>query len=127
MNQGSLLPETTPEWAALITCGLIFLYWAVITIQCIRAKSRLDWLHPSPSMDGPKVKISVIMPARNEARDIAASLQSILDQQHVDLEIIVVNDHSSDQTGDIAEAVARSDPRVRVFHNPPLAEGWLGC
>ena len=54
------------------------------------------------------------------------ALRSVLDQQDVDLEIIVVNDHSSDRTGAIADAMAASEPRMKVIHNPALPPGWLG-
>lgn len=50
----------------------------------------------------------------------------ILAQEGVDLEVIVVNDHSSDATGKIADAIAAKDSRVRVLHNPQLPVGWLG-
>ena len=66
------------------------------------------------------------MPARNEEQDIASSLHSILNQKNVDLEVIVVNDHSNDRTGEIADDIARSDSRLKVLHNPPLTKGWLG-
>jgi len=54
------------------------------------------------------------------------ALQSVIDQQDVDLEIIVVNDHSSDRTGEIADTMAAKDTRLRVIHNPELPPGWLG-
>lgn len=66
------------------------------------------------------------MPARNEEQDIASSLHSILNQKNVDLEVIVVNDHSNDRTGEIVDDIARSDSRLKVLHNPPLTKGWLG-
>ncbi len=50
----------------------------------------------------------------------------MLGQEDVELEVIVINDHSSDDTGAIADAVAQRDPRVRVLHNPELRPGWLG-
>jgi glycosyltransferase involved in cell wall biosynthesis len=68
----------------------------------------------------------VIVPARNEEQDLAAALESILRQTDVTLEVIVVNDHSTDRTGTIADAAAQADPRVRVIHHPPLPPGWLG-
>jgi len=66
------------------------------------------------------------MPARNEEQDLARSIESVLAQEKVEVEVIVVNDHSTDQTGLIADAVARADRRVRVIHNPGLPPGWLG-
>jgi len=71
-------------------------------------------------------KLSIIIPARNEEHDIAVALRSVLDQQEVGLEVIVVNDHSTDRTGEIVEEIARSDPRVTVLHDPLLLPGWLG-
>ena len=42
------------------------------------------------------------------------------------LEVIVINDHSTDATGEIVTRIATEDPRVRALHDPPLKEGWLG-
>jgi glycosyltransferase involved in cell wall biosynthesis len=71
-------------------------------------------------------RISVIIPARNEEQDIGRALESVLAQEDVDLEAIVVNDHSTDRTGAIADQAARLDPRLRVIHDPELPPGWLG-
>ncbi|TWT57498.1 putative glycosyltransferase EpsJ [Thalassoglobus neptunius] len=73
-----------------------------------------------------KEQISVIVPARDEELDLANGLDSILAQQNVDLEVIVINDHSSDRTGEIADEYASRDSRVTVIHDPPLPKGWLG-
>ncbi len=68
----------------------------------------------------------MIIPARNEELDLAQALASILAQQDVELEAIVVNDHSTDRTGAIADAAALADPRLKVIHDPELPPGWLG-
>ncbi len=70
--------------------------------------------------------VSVIVPARNEARNIEACVRSILAGTWPNLEVIVVDDHSADGTGDIARRIADSDPRVKVVANPDLPEGWIG-
>ncbi|MEW4490066.1 glycosyltransferase family 2 protein [Thalassoglobus sp. JC818] len=70
--------------------------------------------------------VSVIVPARDEELDLAKGLDSILAQKNVALEVIVINDHSSDRTGEIADEYAAKDDRVTVIHDPPLAKGWLG-
>ncbi len=70
--------------------------------------------------------MSVIIPARNEEQDLADALASVLNQQDVELEVIVVNDHSSDRTGAIADTLAAADARVTVIHDPELPPGWLG-
>jgi chlorobactene glucosyltransferase len=90
------------------------------------ALGRIRWRSPPPGIPLPRTKLSVIVPARNEERDIAAALQSILQQADVELEVVVVNDHSSDRTGAIADAIAATDGRVTVIHHPELRPGWFG-
>ncbi len=70
--------------------------------------------------------MSVIIPARNEARGLGATIESLLLQQGVDLEVLIVDDHSVDETASIARRYAASDPRVRLFHAPTLPDGWCG-
>lgn len=66
------------------------------------------------------------MPARNEEEDIADALHSILNQKGVNIEVIIINDHSTDRTGAIIDEIAQSDSRVTALHDPPLQPGWLG-
>lgn len=70
--------------------------------------------------------VSVIVPARNEARNIEPCLRSILATTWPNVEVIVVDDHSTDGTGDIARRIAGGDSRVRVVANPALPDGWFG-
>jgi chlorobactene glucosyltransferase len=70
--------------------------------------------------------VTVIVPARNEQADLADCLQSLLRQEKLELRVIVVNDHSTDETGRIAERFAAVDSRLEVIHDPPLRAGWLG-
>ena len=67
-------------------------------------------------------KISVIIPARNEQASLGKCLRSLISQQGVSFEIIVVDDASTDATRRIAE----SFPTVRVVEAGPLPEGWSG-
>lgn len=60
--------------------------------------------------------ISVIIPAYNSDRYLGRCLESIIDQTYKNLEIIVVNDGSTDETRRIAEEYARRDSRIRVIH-----------
>jgi cellulose synthase/poly-beta-1,6-N-acetylglucosamine synthase-like glycosyltransferase len=111
------------DWALLIACLGVALLSAAVACRLVLASKRIYW-HPilSEACDQP-AKLTVIIPARNEEQDLGASLQSILDQTGVNLEVIVVNDHSTDRTGPIADVVARADRRVRVMHDPPLPPG----
>ena len=71
-------------------------------------------------------RLSVVIPARNEAEDIEEALRSVLCQRGVDLQVIIVNDNSTDETGDIVNRLAEEDSRITVVSNPPLTAGWLG-
>jgi chlorobactene glucosyltransferase len=53
-------------------------------------------------------------------------VSSVLTATYPNLEVIVVDDHSTDGTGDLARAIAANDQRLRVIDNPPLPEGWFG-
>jgi glycosyltransferase involved in cell wall biosynthesis len=77
-------------------------------------------------IEGVLAKLSVIIPARNEEEDIEQALRSVLDQKGLELHVIVVNDHSTDQTGAILKRLAEEDSRITVVENPPLEAGWLG-
>ena len=75
--------------------------------------------------DGPR--ISVIVPARNEARNIRRVVGSLAESSYRDLEILVVDDRSGDGTATLAlEAGAARPGRVRVLEGKPLPEGWMG-
>lgn len=71
---------------------------------------------------GDAVGISVVMPAHNEEKVIEKTLVravEVLSGAAPDYEIILVDDGSQDRTGDIADAIARMNPRVRIIHNRP--------
>jgi glycosyltransferase involved in cell wall biosynthesis len=71
-------------------------------------------------------RVSVLIPARNEERSIGACVESALASRGVELEVIVLDDHSDDRTADIVREMARKDPRVRLEPAPPLPDGWCG-
>ena len=60
--------------------------------------------------------VSVVMSVYNGASNLAVTMNSILSQEGVELEFIVVNDGSTDKTGEILDDYARRDSRVRVIH-----------
>jgi len=77
---------------------------------------------PVAATSSQKPEVSVIIPARNEAASLGTCLESLLQQSGVDFEVIVVNDHSTDRTREIAE----SFPGVRVLEAGDLPPGWTG-
>ncbi len=70
--------------------------------------------------------VSVLIPARNEERAIAATLNSLLASRGVAIEIIVLDDASTDRTAEIVLGFAARDPRVRLEPAPSLPAGWNG-
>ena len=74
--------------------------------------------------DGPLV--SVVIPARNESRVIATVLESVRASRYPSLEIIVVDDRSTDDTAERVATVAAQDSRVRLIEGEPLPDGWFG-
>src|SRR5579885_456047 len=66
--------------------------------------------------------VSIIVPARNEERCLRACLESLVSQEEIDFELIVVDDLSSDRTREIAESFSRA----RLISAAPLPPGWSG-
>jgi glycosyltransferase involved in cell wall biosynthesis len=79
------------------------------------------------SLNNPRV--SIIVPARNEEDDVEQTLNSLLELDYDNYEVIAVNDRSTDHTGEIMEKIAAragSSRRLRVIHHRELPPGWLG-
>lgn len=109
-------------WALFATAPWVLLP-PLAMLRVARSRSLNDYAPEPPT---PPPLVSIIVPARNEARNIGRCVRSILDSRYPEIELIVVDDHSTDGTGDIAREVARGDARLRVLANPPLPNGWFG-
>jgi glycosyltransferase involved in cell wall biosynthesis len=70
--------------------------------------------------------VSVLIPARNEEKNIGNILQDLIGQEFENIEIIVFDDQSEDNTRTIVEGFSYSDKRIRLVSSPGLPEGWLG-
>lgn len=82
---------------------------------------------PSPAPEPSDELISVLIPARDEAHRIASCLTSLLDQESLPhLEILVLDDGSTDGTADVVRRVCDDDPRVRLIQGVDRPTGWLG-
>ena len=103
-----------------------------LALVAIAALTQLAWGYlniPSlrdvpPATDGPLV--SIVVAARDEERHLRDAVGSLLRQTYPALELIVVNDRSTDATGTILAELARADRRLRVVHVHDLPDGWLG-
>ena len=83
---------------------------------------------PAPEQGGRmnKPAVSVLVPARNEAAAIEPCVRAILASRDVDLEVVVLDDASTDGTDAIVRQLAEQDARVRLIRGRPLPSGWCG-
>lgn len=95
----------------------------VSLVRSLHSRS-LDEFPPDAPVPAPSV--SVIIPARNEERNIERCVRSVLATRYPSVEVIVVDDHSTDATGNLVRAIAREDARLRVVSAPELPTGWFG-
>lgn len=72
------------------------------------------------------IAVSVLIPARDEEDGIAGSVEAALSSEQVDVEVVVLDDHSTDATADIVSKIASDDDRVRCLTSQPLPAGWNG-
>ena len=114
---------------------LVFFWLAIIsfclTVACtldvvlgMRRMAALDDVPPLHQENVPKV--SVIIPACNEAATLEPALKSIFAMDYADLEVIVVNDRSVDHTGVVLEQMQKQYPSLHIHDISALTEGWLG-
>jgi hypothetical protein len=94
---------------------------AVLTLANLRA-----FAAPPDAPAGSRPRVSVLVPARNEARAIGRLCREVLASTGVDLELVILDDASDDGTADVVRGIAASDPRVRLVSGRPLPAGWCG-
>jgi hypothetical protein len=112
-----LFGGVTALFLAMSVAALIHLRWAR------RLPTSRD-LPPGP--DENRVLCSVVLAAHNEEARIERTIRLILAQSGVQVEVIVVDDRSTDRTSEILKRLAKEDARVRVSRVEKLPEGWLG-
>lgn len=88
----------------------------------LRSRTRIEAC--GASTDAPS--LSVIVPARNEERQVERCVRSLLALEHPDFEVIAIDDQSTDATRAILERIATEDSRLRVVDGEPLPQGWIG-
>ena len=70
--------------------------------------------------------VSILIPARNEEKNIGTILNDLMNQQYANLEILVFDDQSEDMTGKIVNEIAEKDSRIKLIRSEGLPAGWLG-
>ncbi len=107
----------------LLTVALGALH-AWLAVRALWGMSRVSKLRPPRRGEGPRV--SAIVPARNERGRVGRCVRSLLSQDYSELEVIVVDDSSTDGTPEEAIEAAAGDQRFRLVRAPETPEGWLG-
>ena len=98
--------------------------WLAPFASLFRLADARPSLEDVPPTDGPPV--SVIIPARNESAVIETAARSILATSYQHVELIVVDDRSTDDTAAKVARLAAGDARIRLLSGSPLPEGWYG-
>ena len=107
--------------------AIVAVAWTYLAILGIRRAFASPWiLADRTEIPGDVPWIDAIVPARNEANQIAVSLRSLLDQDYPRLRITVVDDQSVDDTAAIVEDLARSDHRLTLIRGVQRPTGWVG-
>jgi len=107
--------------------GLIALGWVVRGSKVAYGDLRLPWIKNfAPLPDGECPTVSIIFAARDEQDKLAGALATLVAMDYPRLEIIAVNDRSTDATPRILDEFAASHPQLKVVHIELLPSGWLG-
>jgi glycosyltransferase involved in cell wall biosynthesis len=119
-----------------IDAGNAFLWsvagaWSLVTLGAARDVATVPTFPGALALGlefGPdqRPSVSVIVPARDEEARIETTVRRLLAQEGVEVEIVVVDDRSTDRTGEIVERITQTDPRVKSVRVDALPAGWLG-
>jgi glycosyltransferase involved in cell wall biosynthesis len=115
------------HFLAILTFGFIAFFWVTYGLKVAYAAVRLPWLRncpPAVNEDCPA--ISLIFAARDEQAKLPGALATLVGIDYPHLEIIAVDDRSSDATPTILDDFAAQHPQIKVVHIHDLPKGWLG-
>ncbi|GAB6842003.1 cellulose synthase/poly-beta-1,6-N-acetylglucosamine synthase-like glycosyltransferase [Methylorubrum rhodinum] len=106
--------------------ALALLTLALAALPACLAAINLSILRtPEPEPEAPGL-VSILIPARNEAGVIEGTVRAALASAGIAIEVLVGDDHSTDDTATIVRRIAEADPRLRLVAVPDLPEGWTG-
>ncbi len=101
--------------------------WVVLPLATIlRARHSRSLNEESAVTPADAPRVSVVIPARNEAHNIERCVRSALATEYPRLEVVAVDDHSTDGTGAILARISDGDARLRVVTPEPLPADWFG-
>lgn len=115
------------NWILVSSSLILCFLWYVIILRNLHSLvtiSLFEQEDPPALDDWPK--LSIIISACNEAHTIQPAISTLLAQDYPNLEIILVNDRSTDKTGEIIDNISKKDSRVKTINITQLPERWLG-
>jgi hypothetical protein len=119
-----------PRKSIVILTGLTIAALLLAAYPALLFRANLRQYLPPPELVIPPgeapPQVSVLIPARNEERAIGAAVEAALASTGVDIEVVVLDDHSEDGTARVVRELAARDSRVRLVSGPPLPRGWCG-
>lgn len=101
------------------------LFWLVILGQAYLSWKNLRYLREDIEPVSTPL-ISILVPARNESRILSQTLESLLKLDYPNFEVLLIDDHSEDDTFEIASSFAEKDPRLKAYRSADLSAGWFG-
>jgi hypothetical protein len=110
----------------LMVMSLVALILAAIPAWLFRRNLSAYQPPPAPTGESSLPRVSVLIPARNEENTIQAAVAAALSSKGVELEVVVLDDQSEDETATIVRRLAERDDRVRLVNGPELPDGWCG-
>src|SRR5258708_166980 len=111
----------------LVLFGLIAIFWMTYGLKVAYGALRLPWLKDyAPAVDADCPRISVLFAARDEEEKLPGALATLVAVDYPNLEIVAVDDRSSDATPRILDEFAANHPQLRVVHVRELPPRWLG-
>jgi glycosyltransferase involved in cell wall biosynthesis len=118
----------------MINHWLNLVFWAIAALFLIMTSSHLyhlRWARRLPALSAfdariRPTRVSIVTAARDEEARIESAVRGFLAQEGVQIEVVVVDDRSSDRTGEIARRLAAEDSRVKFLRVDALPENWLG-
>jgi glycosyltransferase involved in cell wall biosynthesis len=114
------------DWIVTSYCVFFCVAWCASFLVVLLFRRIRIFEKAVPPLPRKWPRLSVVIATCNDADTIEKSVNTLLKQDYPDLEIVVVNDRSTDKTGVIIEKIAHKDSRVRTIHIQHLPAGWLG-
>jgi chlorobactene glucosyltransferase len=121
-------------WPLLESLSVAAMMWVLVVVwgchvlflQNLKGLPDLGVDNSGPALASPPPAVSIIVPARNERVDIESAARTLAAIDYPELEILIIDDHSTDGTLGVLVHIARQLPRLRLLSEPDVPLGWTG-